>query len=273
MAVFSGGFKASKADAGPSAAATPVDELIAALRDDRDRKKQLDAMDQLAVTAGGMNSADQMRVVYALGEAYDSPINEGGVRGRALDTLGKCAAWFSDETAVRRAVEVLTQAAAVTEPDQRVGLKLYAMLGLSRTAGHLPRGDQGTEKLVIAAALDGLRDSRMAQEKLAAMMTLHAYEQTRGAGQIAFDQTLARRFDDELLRPYQGNIDALYNDDKNTLDYRWLYIRSIDIAAWSVPVQPEWRSRIGQIMRDISYRETDSRLKEIARLYAQRLDR
>ncbi|MBI3553245.1 MAG: hypothetical protein HY077_12185 [Elusimicrobia bacterium] len=255
-------------------ALSPVDDLLAALRDSSDRQKQISAMDQLALSAARLTMEEQLRVVAALREAYDNPVNEGGVRGRALDTIGKSAVWFKDLGAVRDAVTALTEAAHVDNPsDARSSLRVYALLGLSRAAGHLLWTDERTEELVVLTGLDGIRDARTAQEKLLSMMVFSNYVESRGAGVVWRNPNLAERAEEQILRPCEGALDSLYSDAKSNSDFRYFLMRGLNALAWTIGTRGDLRFRVGQIFRRMSDREPDARLRELARIYAARIGR
>jgi hypothetical protein len=251
-----------------------VDEMLADLRQSREISKQIAAMDQIVFSAGRLDYQDEIRVVEALQEVYDNPANDGGVRGKALDTIGKAAVWFRDVPAVREAVTVLTEAAHFDNPaDARAGFKVYALFGLSRCAGHVPWTDERTEQLVVLTGLDGLRDARSAQEKLLSMMILSNYFESRGTGIVYRNTALTQRVDEQLIRWLSGGVDQLYNDQMCTSDFRYFLLRALRALAWSQSVQPDWHQRVGKIFRDMADRDPDARLRELARLYAGRISR
>jgi hypothetical protein len=256
------------------AAMPSLDEMLADLRDHKDIKKQLAALDNIAFAAARLDYDEQMLAVAGLREAYDNPVNDGGVRGKALDTVGKAAVWFRDPAAVRQAVTVLTEAAHVDNAaDPRSSLKVYALFGLSRCAGHLPWTDERTEQLIVLTGLDGLRDARQAQEKLLSMMILSSYFESRGAGVVYRNPSLTQRVDEQIIRWLSGGVDQLYNDPAATSDFRYFLLRALRALAWSPGVQSDWRPRVGQILRDMADRDPDARLRELARLYAGRIPR
>lgn len=253
-------------------AAPSLDELLDTLRHSTDRKVQLETLETISYRAGALDSADQNRLVSALQDMSYSGFTSPEIRGKCLDTLAKSAAWFTDSFAVKKAVLVLTDVAAEKEPSSMAAYKDYALMGLTRVAGHLPSGDQTLEETVVTTVLDVHYDGSSAKEKLLSLLVLQKYLDARGPSLLYYKQQLLRRVEAELVSPIAGNVDAWVFSPDHDRDYRYLMMRCLYVVSYSRVNQPDdIRHRIREIFVQLSQVERDGTLREMARMYAQRI--
>lgn len=251
-------------------AAPSLDELLDTLRRSTDRKEQLETLETITYRAGSLDTADQARLVDALQDLSSSGFTAPEIRGKCLDTLAKSAVWFKDPSAVKKAVLILTGVAGERAPSDMAAYKIYALMGLTRVADHLPFGDQDLEETVVTTALDAHEDRLTAQERLLALMVLQKYLGARGSSILYYKQELLRRVEAELVSPISGNAAAWAFQPENDRDYRYVMMRVLSAVAHSRVTQPDdVRYRIREIFIELSQIDRDGSLRELARLYAR----
>lgn len=259
-------FDALRAEVRPAPPPT-VAELIDALRASRDREEQRKTIDLLVWRAAVMDASDALLTVAALEDAASSTMYADDVRAKALYGAGQCAAWFKDETAFRRATMMLADWARFPDADSRSRWRPYALKGLAEAAGRLDSFGTSAAEEMLAAAFDVLELTERSAEKVFAALFLEKVLSHRGAWVMRTRPELSRRFADEVFRPIEGNIEAFVGSSENTADYRYLMMRSLRFAAWSDPYQPDLRWRVKQVFYQLSERERDPRLRQLARMY------
>lgn len=250
------------------AAAPSLDELLDKLRRSGDRQEQSEILDALSLRAAALDSADQARLIAALRDVSSSGSASSEIRGKALDTIGKSAAWFKDDSALKQAVLALAGVAAQKEPGEMASYKSYALTGLARLADRLPRGDQSLEETVIAAALDCHGGG--ARERLLSLAVLQKYLASRGSGVLYDKPELLRRVDAEIVNAIEGDVEAWASHPEHDRDYRYLMMRCLHFVAYTPNAQPDGISqRIREIFVRLSQVERDGYLRDLARAYAQ----
>ena len=240
-----------------------------------DRQAQLDALASIEQRAAALNFTGQFRVVTALKDAASSAFILPEVRAKALLTLGKAAAWFSDWTARKQAAEALLEAATVDRPsDPRWEERPYGWRGLASVAGKLERGDDSLAQSIVEAVLKEDRDGPRGQERTMAMLVLSDLLQGSGPGVVYREPGLAQRVEDQFLSPLEnGGVDRLCSDSDRGADYRYLLVRSLYMMSWVQPDLRNIRQRTAQVLEDLSRRDPSSDLRQLAHLYAQNLRR
>lgn len=248
----------------------PLDAVLDRLGDRSDPRAQTQAASELARRAGGLDMGDQHRVVFALRAAAEAPFNEGQVRGKALDALGKAAAAMSDEAARREAVRAMLEHAAAAGPfDQRTETKIYALRGLTQASGRLPQEDE-IRQAVIAAALDAMRDAGRPLERTQGAVLLDSVLRA-ALGSFLRSAALTGRFEAEVVAPLEsGGLDRLYDDSPASLEYRYYLMRSLAITGRAIGPDHTLPQRVRGILAAMAGRDPDPRLREMARLYCAR---
>ena len=251
-------------------AGTSLDAVLAALRNHDDPRGQVEAAAELSRRAGGMEPADQHQAEAALEAAATDPFSDGQARGKALDALGNAAAKMGDETIRRNAIRALTEHASANGPmDARADTKVYALRGLTYAAARLPEDREIKEK-VLSAALDAMRDQARPVERTQGAILFDTAIRNGCLGTLFSNQTLASRYEAEVITPLEaGGLDRLY-DDASRVDYRFYLMRTLALTARVFQPQGGGISqRSRSILSQMADRDPDPRLREMARLYSR----
>lgn len=259
-------FDSLRAEVRPAPPPT-VAELIDTLRSSRDRSEQRKAIDSLVWRAAVMDASDALLTTAALEDAASSSLYAEDVRAKALYGAGQCAAWFKDETAFRRATMMLADWARFSDADSRSRYRPYALKGLAEAAGRLDSFGASAAEEMLTAAFDVLELTERSTEKVFAALFLEKVLSHRGAWVMQTRPELSRRFADEVFRPIESNVEAFVGSSENTPDYRYLMMRCLRFAAWNDPYQPDLRWRAKQLFYQLSEREREPRLRQLARMY------
>lgn len=259
-------FESLRAEVRPAPPPT-VSELIDALRASRDRSEQRKTIDQLVWRAAGMDASDALLTTAAFEDVASSSLYSEDVRAKALYGAGQCAAWFKDETAFRRATMMLADWARLPDADARSRYRPYALKGLAEAAGRLDSFGTSAAEEMLSAAFDVFELTERSAEKVFAALFLEKVLSHRGAWVMQTRPELSRRFADEVFRPIESNVEAFVGSSENTADYRYLMMRCLRFAAWSDPYQPDLRWRVKQLFYQLSEREREPRLRQLARMY------
>lgn len=260
---------------GAAAAQTPVpapiDEPLARLADARYPQGQLAALEELTRRSGGLDWGDQRRVLQAMLSAADSSANAATVRGRSLMALARSQPWWTDSVTRAEAVQALADyARADGAMDGRVAIRPYALIALGEAAGRLPPGE-ALREAVAGAALDALRRASGTPERTAALGVLDAGLRAEGARFLLSSWDLRGRLEAEVLAPLEGGgLDRLYDDPQGTLEARYHLIRALAVLGRSANgPEPSPRHRCIGLLRAMSQRDPDPRLRQLAELYSR----
>lgn len=255
----------------PMAAAekSPLDQLLSVLRDSKDIKEQLKAVEQL----GSYRAAtpdEEVRLISSLIIASDSVLLDPGVRVQAIEALSKAAVFIKNTESQKSAVNHLITIALIDNPmDSRAQFRFPAVTGLAHLAAALPRWDDQLNRSLIAASLEVQRRSIRTEEKFGAMMILRNYLTGIGAGVLERSPDLQGRIMQEIIAPVEATPESLYADASGTTYYRRALIQTLGYLSQLYRLDQKVHHRAHQALVKIAAKETDPLLKSYALRYTR----
>lgn len=245
-------------------------ELADKLRLSRERRETLELLKQVEAWSRRPEPSEEDDLVRALVHRADFPGLESDIRFRAVHVLGKVGAWVRSPIAQTEAVEsLLSIARSRQSTDARFALRADAFRALAVWSKSLPHHATRTREQIISETYTFLESSVDPQERTSAIKVLHGLVEGQGAWVLMDGVSVRAQTEYFFIERLENRLPQLYSSPSSNVEERYLLISVLRRLAWAHQAEGgRIQHRAKQILKDMSYQETEPHLKRLACLYS-----
>lgn len=251
------------------AAPSRIEPLIETIRKGDSLAAQAKALEDLGKIAY-LTADEELEIVNGLVSIGDCGAISDAVRSSVIMTVGTITQHFKYPASRRRAATYLIEVARLEDPaDNRVNLRRYALLGLSRAVTEFSESDSQTAESTLNAVFDLLDRRDDPEERLAVLLVLRNCIHQQGLRFMEKNPALRARLEEKFLRPLLSDLSGFYSDPrKNSVEYREATMETLFYLSNGSSSDETLRRQCPGILGNMETLEPDARLRLRARFFA-----